>query len=121
MSYSMSRNAHLCNFGQSSRLRNNQVRAEQSVTSLNCLPARYGRKWSTDHNTPMHSLSVGPLLASVRENRWLANATALVTLSIVCMREAPTPSELASVWSSKGRSRSGKASTVGDANVPRNE
>ena len=60
----------------------------------------------------MHSRSVGPLLESVLEKRWLAYAITTSLLPWFYVSTAPATIELVSVCSVNGRFQSGNVTTV---------
>ena len=71
--------------------------AEQSVTSVNGLPTRYGRTSVTAHSTDIQSLAVASRRASVDDYRLLAKARIGSAPYFSCIRAAPAPAALASM------------------------
>ena len=97
MSNYVKRNAHRYNVGPRSWLRNNQVSAEQSVNSVNCLLDKKGAEVDYCPQNRIHSLSVAPRRASVRDHR--GNPSAILGLDTMLQRFLPvTGRPLPSLW-----------------------
>ena len=123
MSYYIRRKAQRCSLGQSSLLWNSHVSAEQCVTSLNALPAKYGLKWSTAHSVlPSSRIRQVPNGRAEAERRRCLRAPGEPPLPLpdvpeVVEHQPYTPTEVHSVVTAP-RSTSSSAEAVNTPAVP---